>query len=184
MSFSKHISNSFIKETERFIISLIQLEDISLVFETMNSQKTAEIISFLRWPMTRSQAEKWCQKAISGHKAQTDFLFLVRDRKIASPVGCICLLSAHKNRDVMEVGYWVTEIWQGKGCATEMLKAMTEVAFEELGVTKLIATAAKRNPASLRVLKKQGFQITGIKELPTAKGTSLTCHLLELQKNN
>lgn len=149
----------------------------------MNSQKTAEIISFLQWPMTRSQAEKWCQKAISGHKTQTDFLFLVRNRRNASPVGCICLLSA-KERDAMEVGYWVTETWQGKGCATEMLRAMIEIAFEELGVTKLIATAAIGNPASLRVLEKQGFQINGIKELPTAKGTSLICHLLELHKKN
>lgn len=182
MSFSKHIAKSFTKETKRFIISLIQSEDLPFVFETMNSQKTAEIISFLQWPMTLSQAEKWCQKAISGHKAQTDFLFLVRDRKIASPVGCICLLKAIES-DAMEVGYWVTETWQGKGCATEMLKAMIEVAFEEFCVTKLIATAATGNPASLRVLEKQGFQIIGIKELPTAKGTPLICHLLELQKN-
>lgn len=181
MSLSKHISNFFRKETEQFVISLIQPEDLDPVFETMNSQKTAEIISFLQWPMTRSQAEKWCQKAISGHKAQTDFLFLVRDRKSDSPVGCICLLSA-KERDAMEVGYWVTEIWQGKGCATVMLKVMIEGAFEELGVTKLIATAAIGNPGSLRVLEKQGFQIIGVKELPTAKGTPLICHLLELYK--
>lgn len=181
MSFSKHISQSFIKKTERFIISLIQSEDLPLVFETMNSQKTAEIISFLQWPMTLSQAEKWCQKAINGYKTQTDFLFLVRDQKKTSPVGCICLLRA-KETDAMEVGYWVTETWQGKGCATEMLQAMIEVAFEEFGTTKLIATAAKGNPASLRVLEKQGFQIIGVKELSTAKGVPLMCHLLELHK--
>jgi RimJ/RimL family protein N-acetyltransferase len=181
MTFLKRIPKSFIKETERLIISFIQPEDLPLVFETMNSQKTAEIISFLHWPMTLSQAEKWCQKAISGYETQTDFLFLVRDRKKASPVGCICLLKA-KEADAMEVGYWVTETWQGKGVATEMLKAMIEVAFEEFGVIKLIATAATGNPASLRVLEKQGFQIIGLKELPTAKGKPLICHLLELHK--
>jgi RimJ/RimL family protein N-acetyltransferase len=179
MGFSKTITQSFIKETERFIISLIQLEDLSLVFETMNSQKTADIISFLQWPLTLSQAENWCKKAIAGLKSQTEFLFLVRDRNDASPVGCICLLKTKKS-DVMEVGYWVTETKQGKGCASEMLNAMIEVAFEICGATKLIATAAIGNPASLKVLEKQGFQIIGIKELPTAKGKPLVCHLLEL----
>lgn len=176
-----HIPLSFVKETKRFNISLIQLEDLSEVFETMNSQKTAETISFLQHPMTITQAEKWCQKALQGYNTQTDYLFLVRDQKTASPVGCICLLRAKEN-DVMEVGYWVTESWQGKGCASEMLQAMINVAFEEFGSTKLIATAAFDNPTSLRVLQKQGFQIIGSKELPTAKGTQLVCHLLELHK--
>ena len=82
----------------------------------------------------------------------------------------------------MEVGYWVTESWQGKGCATEMLKAMIKVAFEVCGVTKVVATAAIGNPASLRVLENQGFRIIGRKELPTVKGTILICDLLELNR--
>lgn len=82
----------------------------------------------------------------------------------------------------MEVGYWVTQSWQGKGCATEMLRAMIKVAFEVCGIKRLLATAAIGNPASLRVLENQGFQIIGRKELPTAKGTTLICHLLELNK--
>ena len=182
MNSSKNILCSFRKETERFIISLIQPKDLSLVFETMNSQKTAEIISFLQWPMTLSQAEKWCEKAVNGLKSQTEFLFLACDQKDASPVGCICLLRT-KELDTMEVGYWVTESNQGRGCATEMLKAIIEVAFETCDATKLIATAAIENPVSLKVLQKQRFQMIGKKELPTAKGKPLVCHLLELDKN-
>lgn len=178
----KKISQSFSIETERLKISLIRSEDVSLVFETMNSQKTAEIISFLKWPMTLSQAASWCERAVKGFEAQTDFLFLVRNKKDSFPVGCICLLKKEEPH-VMEVGYWVTEHWQGKGCASEMLKAMINVAFEVCGATKLIATAATGNPASLKVLENQGFRIIGKKELPTVKGTTLICHLLELQKN-
>lgn len=177
----KNITQSFIKETERFIISLIQPKDLSLVFETMNSKKTAEIISFLQWPMTLSQAENWCKKALNGLKSQTEFLFLVRDRNDAPPVGCICLLKT-KEPDALEVGYWVTENQQGKGCASEMLNAMIEVAFEVCGVNKLIATAAIGNHGSLKVLEKNGFKIIGMKELATVKGTALLCHLLELNK--
>ncbi len=57
---------------------------------------------------------------------------------------------------------------------------MIEVAFEESSVTKLVATAATANPALLRILEKQGFQIIGVKGIPTTKGTPLICHLLEI----
>lgn len=181
MHIKEKIPDSFIVKTDRFNISLIRLEDVSLVFETMNSKKTAEIISFLKWPITLDQAISWCERAVNGLRTQTDFLFLVRNRTDSSPVGCICLLRKEEP-DVMEVGYWVTESWQGKGCATEMLKAMIKVAFEVCGVTKVVATAAIGNPASLRVLENQGFRIIGRKELPTVKGTILICDLLELNR--
>lgn len=177
----KHFTKSFTKETERLILSLIQLEDLPLVFETMNSQSVAEAISFLHWPMTQSQAKKWCLKSENGLKTQTEFLFLAKDRNTGSPVGCICLLRT-KDLHAIEVGYWISESWQSKEYASEMLRAMTEVAFEVIGATLLIATAAIGNPDSLKVLERQGFQIVGKKEVPTAKGDSLTCHLLELKK--
>ena len=175
------IAPTFTKETARFFITLIRLEDVDLVFDTMNCKNTAETISFLLWPMTHSQAEKWCQKAVQGQKSQNEFLFLVRDRISTSPVGCICLLKA-KEPNTWEIGYWVTENWQGKGCASEMLKAIMEVAFEICGATKLVATAAVGNLASIKVLEKQGFALIGKKELPTAKGKSLICHLFECYK--
>lgn len=176
-----HISKSFVKETERLILSIIQLKDLQDVFETMNSQNTAETITFLQWPMTLSQAENWCKKSEKGLKTQTEFLFLARDRVDGSPIGCICLLKT-KEPNAIEVGYWISESKQRKGFASELLKAMKEIAFELLGADKLIATAAIGNPASLRVLEKQGFKIIGKKELPTVKGTPLLCHLLEVHK--
>ncbi|HEY2811694.1 MAG TPA: hypothetical protein VGJ00_09960 [Rhabdochlamydiaceae bacterium] len=42
----KLIPATFSKETDRFIITVIQLEDFPLVFETMNSETVAEAISF------------------------------------------------------------------------------------------------------------------------------------------
>ncbi len=181
MSFSKHISKTFTKETARLIFSIIQLQDLHDVFETMNSQNTAETITFLQWPMTHAQAENWCKKSENGVKTQKEFLFLARDRIDGSPVGCICLLKT-KEPNTIEVGYWISECKQGKGYASELLKAMKEVAFEVLGANKLMATAAIGNPASLRVLEKQGFKIVGKKELPTVKGKTLLCHLLEVHK--
>lgn len=170
-------------ETVRFKLSLIQREDVDAVFETMNSQKTADIITFLKWPITQNQAANWCEKAENGFQEQKEFLFLVRNKEDLSPVGCVSL-HIKEDPDTCEVGYWVSENWQGKGCATEMLRAMIELAFHKGNFLRIIATAAIENPASLHVLQKQGFQIIGSKDLSTTKGTILKCHLVELRRND
>ena len=166
-------------ETERFILTPIQAGDLEAVFETMNSRKTADIISFLKWPITQEQAMSWCERSVKGLATGKGFVFLARDKKAASPVGTIGLFMT-EDPEVGEVGYWITENWQGQGVASEILKSIIAFASQK-GLSKLIATAAIENPISLRVLEKQGFKIVGTKELPTAKGKPLTCHLLELK---
>lgn len=171
------ITSSYIIETERLKLSLIQQNDLEAVFETMNSKETCDIISFLTWPLTRGQAQAWCERSIQGLKTQKEFLFIAREKENASPVGCICLfLSQHVGE--AEVGYWVSKTKQGQKYAQEMLTAILHFGFNTLSVKKIIATAAKRNPISLKILQKHGFKIIGEKVLPTAKGEDLVCDLL------
>ena len=113
--------NNLVIEIDRFKLSPIQEADIEAVFETMNSRGTADIISFLKWPMNLEQAASWCRRSEKGLNEQREFLFLARSKLDATPVGCI---SIHISSDLRtgEVGYWVSENWQGRGCASEMLK--------------------------------------------------------------
>lgn len=173
--------NSFNIETDRFKLSPIREADIESVFETMNSRGTADIISFLKWPMNLEQATSWCRRSEKGFNEQRELLFLARSKLDATPVGCIFIYISSDLR-TGEVGYWVSENWQGCGSASEMLKAVIDFAFYKCDLSRLVATAAFENPISLRILQKFGFYLIGQKNLPTAKGTILTCHLLELQR--
>lgn len=56
-----------------------------------------------------------------------------------------------------EVTYWIGKSYWGKGIATRALSAF----LEEQQQRPIFARAAKDNVASLRVLKKCGFAITG-----------------------
>jgi len=56
-----------------------------------------------------------------------------------------------------EIGYWIGKEFWGKGIATQALKLFLEVITQR----PLYAAAAKDNLASLRVLQKCGFVITG-----------------------
>ncbi|GJM14448.1 MAG: N-acetyltransferase [Pseudohongiella sp.] len=53
-----------------------------------------------------------------------------------------------------EIGYWIDQAHWGRGIATAALAAMTELAFSELGYSKLQAQVLLPNDSSVRVLQK------------------------------
>lgn len=167
-------------DTERLKLTPIKLEDIDDVFHTMNCEKTANIISFLTWPMTKQQAAYWCERAVRGVEMQNEFFFIARSKQDRSPVGCIAILLCDNSREG-EVAYLVSENKQRQGFATEMLKAIIELAFNVLDLSKLIASTSFENPISQKILEKQGFQMMGYKDISTAKGTILKCRTLALE---
>ena len=61
-----------------------------------------------------------------------------------------------------EVGYMLANEGQGKGYATEGLKAVIDWACLSFQVHKFIGLCAKQNIASAKVLEKNGFQLEGV----------------------
>jgi [ribosomal protein S5]-alanine N-acetyltransferase len=60
------------------------------------------------------------------------------------------------------VGYWVAEAHNGRGCATAALGLVCERAFGELGLHRIEAGTLLHNTASQRVIEKNGFTRIGI----------------------
>lgn len=60
------------------------------------------------------------------------------------------------------VGYSLDQAYNGRGYMTEALKQVVQYAFERLKFHRVTGEASPRNPASIRVLEKAGFQKEGI----------------------
>ena len=79
-----------------------------------------------------------------------------------------------------EVTYWIGREYWGKGIATKALSRF----LRELKVNPTYARASKDNVASIRVLKKCGFKITGHgKGFANARGKEIEEVVLELTAN-
>ena len=167
--------------TKRLTYSLITADDVDDVFTTMNSRETAEIISFLHWPMTREQARSWCQKSVEGAQNKTDYMFLTYHNN--QPAGYIGLHDQDKEAGCAEIGYWVAENYKGQGIATEMTKGIVHFAFNDLGFRELFATTAHGNAASENVLIKAGFVESGSKDVPLPDGSLRPSKLFTLKKS-
>jgi RimJ/RimL family protein N-acetyltransferase len=61
----------------------------------------------------------------------------------------------------VEIGYSIVPRFEGRGYATELVRALVGHAFSAPGVTRVIAHAHPDNIGSVKVLEKCGFSVAG-----------------------
>lgn len=80
--------------------------------------------------------------------------------KDGTHIGELCFKGLNLN-GMVEIGYGILEKYQGKGYATEAVKAISNWAFQEPKVISIEAETDKKNIASKKILEKCGFVFTG-----------------------
>lgn len=170
-------------QTERLSLSVITQDDLQSVFDTMNFQHTAQTISFMSWPMTKEQAQNWCDVSKKEFENKTGYLFLARNKEGAA-VGCIGIHHIGEDgNNSAETGYWVSEHFQGQGHASEMLTAIIDHAFKTFNLESLFATVIPDNLPSRRVLEKHGFIQSGSCFKPVSEGKTAERLILTLKNS-
>ena len=67
-----------------------------------------------------------------------------------------------EDRYAWEIGYWVGQPHWQKGYGSEALRRMSEFAFQDTDAKCLFAPVPAPNKASMRILKKCGFELEGV----------------------
>ena len=100
-------------------------------------------------------------------------------------IGMVDLFRKSAEHD-FELGYWVGRPFWSCGYATEAARALMQHAHMTLGIHHIKAGVFTDNPASLRVLTKLGFTLTGLDEgyFSMARMEKAQSHLLELDIEN
>ncbi|WP_018248769.1 GNAT family N-acetyltransferase [Orenia marismortui] len=145
-------------ETERLAIRHLLVEDVSKIFlmsqeEGMkkwlpdqvyeNEEVAHEVVEFL--------ISQYLEKA-SPDKAP--YVLGVVIKEIKELIGHVGLSPIDEG---VEIGYAIEERYQGKGYATEAVKAMSAWALKELEVSNIWGIVDINNTISARVLEKSGY---------------------------
>ena len=125
-------------------------------------------------PYTAADADAWITKAEA--EAPVTSHAIVVDGETVGGVGVD--LGTDVRRRSAEIGYWLGEPFWGRGIATEALGAMTEYAFAHFDICRLEAGVFEWNPASARVLEKNGYVLEGRARLGVVKDGRLGDRLL------
>ena len=92
-------------------------------------------------------------------KAEAFFWFIQSEEKV---VGNISVREINRRMLTAELGYGIAPEARGNGYATAAVRLVTQRAFSDSPLRKLIAYVHERNVASRRVLEKTGYTAEGV----------------------
>ena len=85
--------------------------------------------------------------------------FSVEERESGRLIGDVGLSPAEGEPGVIKVGYTISPDVQGRGYATEAVRALVDYAFDVLGAEVVRAYASEENEPSIRVAAKVGMRL-------------------------
>jgi RimJ/RimL family protein N-acetyltransferase len=146
-------------ETERLVLRPFTTDDFDSLYAY---QSRADVARWLLWDarteeeVRRALAAKIASVAIAD---EGDVLALAITRKdTGALVGDVILDLVSRDQRTGEIGYIVHPDHQGLGFTTEACREVLRIAFDELGLHRVIGRIEPRNVASGRVLEKLGMR--------------------------
>ncbi len=106
-------------------------------------------------PYTIKDAQQWV--AIHQHASPVTHFAIHADGNLAGGTGLS--LKEDIYRKTAEIGYWIAEPFWGKGIATVAVDLLVGYTLSNFDVIRLYAEVFANNPASMKVLQKNGFHL-------------------------
>ena len=92
---------------------------------------------------------------------------IVCDGSVVGSIGC--QPKEDVSRKNIEIGYFVGELYWGKGIATEAVKQLLDFIAMQMDVVRIEAHVFEQNKSSMKVLQKNGFYLEGIRRKAVLK---------------
>ena len=131
-------------------------DEPALVRHANNRNVWRNLADMFPHPYTPDAAREWVQRNVNDPIPHLSLAIAVDD-EVVGGIGVMQKDDVYAR--TAEVGYWLSESYWGRGIATEALGLIVDHAFSNLGLARLEAGVFAWNPASARVLEKNGFTL-------------------------
>jgi ribosomal-protein-alanine N-acetyltransferase len=118
-------------------------------------------------PYTLEDAKRWIQMCVAEGLNKTNWGIEVNG-ECAGGIGLVLMQDVH--RLTAEIGYWLGEEHWNKGIVTRAAGVITDHGLNDLGLIRIYTGIYERNPASMKVLEKNGYVKEGIERRSIIKG--------------
>lgn len=130
------------------------------IFFTLNGD--AEVMQYIREAKTKEQCDVFLKENLEFYKTHPGLgRFAVFTKDADAFAGSFSLLSINNSSDI-HLGYAFLKPFQGKGFATELVKASLPYVFSTIQKETVHALTVAENTASQKVLLKCGFAFSHI----------------------
>lgn len=133
-----------------------QVLDIPSIVRYANHPSVFETTLNIPHPYAEKDAVFWLNMAQQGFAKRNHFIFAMVLKETDTFAGGIGLVVNPKHNRA-EAGYWIGEPFRNRGYTTEALAQILKFGFEELRLQKILAHHLMKNPASGKVMSKNGM---------------------------
>ncbi len=133
-----------------------KISDVESFREVFNDEEVVKQLIGYKYPLTLEHARNQLSKIINKNKKDNYYEFvIIANGKWA---GMIVLEKPSRDRKTFSLGYAIGRKYWNKGITTKAIKLICDFGFNKLKIDKIIADNDEDNPASGRVLEKNGFK--------------------------
>ena len=149
-------------DTPRFRLRPLEISDAPAIQNAASAREIADTMISLPHPYPLGEAVRYVARQRSEREAGRAVTFAIEQKTGRWFCGLIELRDIEREHSQAELSFWLAvEAW-GRGFMSEAVQAAVHYGFENLGLNRLYAYHMLRNPASGRVLEKNGFKQEGL----------------------
>jgi RimJ/RimL family protein N-acetyltransferase len=138
-----------------------QTGDLVLVEQASHHLEITGITSIPR-AYTQAEGHAWLARQHAHQQQRTGISLAISDTHTGQALGYVGVSGLDWRHLRGSLGYWVAPTQRRRGLATAAVRLLVPWAFQALGLVRIEAAAAVGNPASQRVLERNGFQAEGV----------------------
>ena len=149
-------------ETRRLLIRCPQPGDGAALYEAILASKDhlSAWLSWADWPnISPKRAEASILRNRDRYLNKEDMTMLIFLKETGALIGGSGLHNPDWKVPKFEIGYWQHVEYGGYGYMTEAVKAITDLAFCQLGAKRLHLECYPHNERSVRLAQRCGFQL-------------------------
>lgn len=140
----------------KILLREYKISDLDRHLELLNQNG---VYSSKRIAMKRESV--WLKKAIGEYKKKKPQFYVLAILLNDKIIGNVIAEKLYLNNGTADVGFWIGKEYWGKGYTSRALKLFLEEVGNKFEVYKFHASHLVNNPASRKVLEKNGFKRTG-----------------------
>ena len=147
--------------TQRLRLRSLNAADSSNIENAAKNKAIADTMISIPHPYPKGEALNFIKHRIDEFNLNKSFTYVIETKENNNFCGITEVRDIDQEHYQGEVSFWLSEESWGKGYMSEVVKSVTEYCFTQTNLNRLYAYHMLRNPASGKVLKKNGFTHEG-----------------------
>ena len=132
-------------------------EHASAIQAAAADRDIADTMISIPHPYPEGEAARWIASQQADHADGRAVAFAIETVADNDFCGVVAIRHIDREHEQAEISFWLARTAWNKGYMSEVVTAILRYGFETLGLNRLCAYHMVRNPASGRVLEKNGF---------------------------